>query len=559
MGRLKKNKRKHNFTIGLVLCLFFICNVSCGKEDIGKTVSDNASDMVTEEGLSAANSGDAEKDETVDEVAKNLICLRDGDTESLVGLSFGDEFDYDKYVIRAVSSEVRDYGLKGSEYNSIHFLFNGKGGGFSGLEQNQSRGDFLGIIVGEDEIERISDVLGACTTTKDEVSIWDFEKATLSVYTKGAKIRKIEYLAKDGIADVPEKSEEETDFGRDRRDTKGRAETVYHWSAWDFGDLGSEGSYALCDPRDVNYDENTVKEFIRDYLLAQGIRKDKPDKVTYNQNGEPLAECYVDQEKGQYCIILHIWGNWLVDVDKGTSRYLDMICCTTRTLAEEDIYGYMIYEENEAQNKIQERLYDKNKIKMADVTYEYVSGIPFPFVLESWNLNEFHPKLLIRNQKTWFFKDAATFDEDGKFIAYKGGIDEGEYLSHPCRAIYDKDGRLRAVQEELLEEDIERGWGSWDETIDYSGQIEWQYRGDGTISNVEYIRSSYTYGTGDASGTIEYDSRGRMLYNDYYITHGSDSDIYLYEEDSDMPWCVLHWCGYIRGFENIYLFLPKEK
>lgn len=552
-----KCKKIHNFTVILALCLFSVCNTSCGKEDIVEILSDSASDTTMEENLSIVNLYDAEKDEieegeTTDELTKNLNCLRDGDTESLVGMSFGDEFDYDKYVIRGWSGGgYLIYGLKGSDYDSMCFLFNGKGNGFSGL--TQFSGVFLGIDIDKDRVEKISDVLGPYKLENDR-AIWDFETTTLSATLEDEMIRFIQYSAKGDIADVPEKPEEKTDFGRDRRETKGRVETVYNWSACG---SESEGSYAVCDPRDVEYDENTVSEFIRDYLLAQGIHKEKPDRVTYNQNGEPLVECYVDQDKGEYCIILHVWGHWLVDFDTGTRRYLDALYCTTHRLGEEDIYGYMIYEEDAEQNRVRERLYDRNRKEMAEVTYEYVPGTPFPFVLESWNLNEFHPKLLIRNQKTWFFKDVAVFDEEGKFIAYEGGIDEGDYLPYSCRTVYDEDGRLKAVQEELQEEDIERNWGWWDESIDYSGKIEWLYRDDGTISHVEYGRSSYGHGTFDSSGDIEYDSRGRMLCNDYYITHGSDSDIYLYEEDSDMPWCMIRWCCYAPGFEEVYLFLPE--
>lgn len=503
-----------------------------------------------------------------DEVAKNLLCLRDGDTKSLVGVSFGDAFDYDTYVDMGSWKEGRIYHLKDEEQEGPYFLFNGKGSGFSGLVQfgGSAGGDFLGIRLGEDSLDKIVDVLGVNTALKGEMTysvmetwaIWDFETATLSFRMKDGIIQAVEYVAKGDIADAPELSEEETDFGRDRRETRGRAETVYNWSAY-----GStlEGSYAVCDPRDVDYDENTADEFIREYLLSQGIHKEKPDKVTYDQNGDVLAECYVDEEKGEYCIILHVWGDWLVDFDSGTRRYLDALYCTTHTLSDRDICGYTIYEEDTEQGRVWERLYDNNRKKMTEVVYEYVSDIPFPFVLESWNLEETYPELLIRNQKTWFMKEAAKFDEEGRFIAYKEGVYhvyQGEYLCEPCRTVYDGQGRLKAIQEELQEEDREEDWGWWDDSIDYSGQIEIQYRDDGTVSNMEYIRPSYRYGTSDSSGSIVFDERGRMLNNEYYITHGSDNTIYLYEEDSDMPWCVIQWCCFAPGFENIYLFLSHE-
>lgn len=75
---------------------------------------------------------------------------------------------------------------------------------------------------------------------------------------------------------------------------------------------------------------------------------------------------------------------------------------------------------------------------------------------------------------------------------------------------------------------------------------------------MEYIRSPNRYGTFDSRGDIEYDEKGRMLSNEYYVTHGEHMDIYLYEEDSDMPWGVIRWCCSAPGFEDIYLFLPQE-
>lgn len=589
-----KNRGYHRLITALVFCLLTGVTAGCergstAEEQVFESMeSDLAADTATAkaetaedtaesceedsrrlvEDLLVEESTSSEYDMPVqadDEETRNLLSLRDGDTQSLVGVSFGDVFDYDNYVDKGSWDGARMYHLKDGEAGGLYFLFNGKGNGFSGLIQFAG-GDFLGISVGEDSVEKIADVLGSPTALKSEKTysgrenwaIWEFETATLSVRVKDGIIQTVEYLAKGDIADAPELPEEQTDLGRDRRETLGRVETIYNWSA--YGST-SEGSYAVCDPRDVDYDENTADEFIREYLLSHGIHKEEPDRISYDQNGDVLAECYVDEEKGEYCIILHIWGNWLVDFDAGTRRYLDALYCTAHTLDEEDIYGYMIYEEDASQGRRRERLYDNNRKKMAEVIYEYIPVMPFPLVLESWNLDAFHPRLLIRNQKTWFMKETAKFDEEGKFIAYNEGIYhvyQGEYLCEPCRTVYDEEGRLMAIREELLEEDLEEGWRSWEEGIDYSGQIEIKYRDDGTVSEVEYLRPYYRYGTFDSSGYIEYDEKGRMLSNEYYITHGSDIDIYLYEEDSDMPWGVIRWCCFAPGFEDIYLFLPQE-
>lgn len=536
-----------------LVCLLAVSVVACGEEH-------------TEDGRRA--------DEVSDEVVRNLICLRDGDTEALIGISFGEELDYDKYVIRASFEEGRAYVLKDSEYDGRYFLFNGKGNGFSGLLQYgdaflQRHYDFFGIAVGEDRVEILSDVLGAYTVENKKTcsgtecwAVWDFETAVLRVNIEDGIIQCIQYFANGEVADAPEKSKAETDFGKDSADTEGCVEAIYNWSAYG---SRSEGTYAILYPglgigdvEPVNYDEAEKEEFLRSYLQSQNIYKEEPDGTLYDRDGNLFVEYYVDREKGQYCFILHVWAYYNVASDEGDSKYQDALYCTSYTLDEEGIFGHIIYEEDSVQNRAYERLYDGNGKKMAEVSYEYVPGMLFPFVSEEWNLySGFHPGLLIRNQKTWFYKDSARFDREGKFVSYDGGTDRGEYLPYPCRTVYDEEGRLRAIQEELLPEDIEEDWGWWDESIDYSGQIEFIYGDNGMVSDVEYIRSSNMHGTTDSSGDIEYDERGRMISNDYYITHGGDDNIYLYEGDSDMPWCVIRWCCFMPGFEDIFLFVAQ--
>ncbi|MDE7224766.1 MAG: hypothetical protein K2O34_13430, partial [Acetatifactor sp.] len=508
-------------------------------------------------------------DEVPDEVERNLICLRDGDTESLIGISFGEEFDYDKYVIRGSTDEGWAYALKDSGYDSMYYLFDGEGNGFSGLIQYgdyfQGSSDFFGISVGEDRVERLSDVLGAYTIENKRSSsgtytqaIWDFETVTLRALIEDGIIQNIWYLAKGGVANAPEKPEEETDFGGDRRDTEGCVEAVYNWSAYG---PRSEGTYAILypglqigdDEKPVYYDKAEKEDFLRSYLEDQGIYKEEPDGTLYDRDGNPSVEYYVDREKEQYCFILHMWAYY-------GDEYEDALYCTAWTLDDEGLFGHLIHEEDAAQGGVYERLYDRNGKKMAEVSYEYVQGMPFPFVSEEWNLyTGFHPGLLIRNQKTWFYKDYARFDQEGRFVSYEGDTNRGEYLPYSCRTVYDGDGRLKAIQEELLPEDIEEDWGWWDGSIDYSGQIEFIYDDDGRISDVEYMRSYTTHGTTDSNGRIKYDERGRMVRNSFYITHGGDTNIYLYEGDSDMPWCMIRWCSFAPGFEDVFLFVPQEQ
>lgn len=170
-----------------VVSLLAVSVVSCEKQDVGddtdrggeqnfdaESFSDTSgTESMGAESLSGAgnlpDTGEeaGKVDEVPDEVERNLICLRDGDTESLIGISFGEEFDYDKYIIRGSTDTGWAYALKDSGYDSMYYLFDGKGNGFSGLIQYgsyfQENSDFFGISVGEDRVERLSDVLGAYT------------------------------------------------------------------------------------------------------------------------------------------------------------------------------------------------------------------------------------------------------------------------------------------------------------------------------------------------------------------------------------------------------------
>lgn len=501
-----------------------------------------------------------------DEVTRNLLYLQNGDTESLVGLSFGDVLDYNGYEICGWSNEELQYRREDCAYGDVGLVFSRKGNGFSGLKQYWS-GNFCGIILNEDTVDTFTNILGEPDTWEEKSSgsetahwaVWNFEKAVLSVRIKEEKVCAVEYLANGNIADAKETPETKTDFWIDRRAGSGSAEAVYHWSAYG---RDSDNGYAMYHPYDDDYDMHKVDAFIQNYLQAQGIDKETPDGTSYTQNDDLFVEYYVDREKGQYCFIVHLWGEYWLDYDNGISQYQDAVYCTTYTLQDDDKAGYVLREQDLVQNTNRERLYDRWGKRMAEVSYEYISQMPFPLITESWNFTAgFSSIPLIRNQKTWFYKEQAQFDADGRFISYIDKDDTeytGEYFPYSCRTVYDTNGRLKAIQEELQEEDKEKEWGWWDDSIDYSGQTVFDYYEDGALKSAEYIRSSYTHGTTDSSGNIIYDKKGRMIYNEYYVTHGGHASIYLYEEDSDMPWCVLRWCSYAPGFENAYLFLPVD-
>lgn len=82
---------------------------------------------------------------------------------------------------------------------------------------------------------------------------------------------------------------------------------------------------------------------------------------------------------------------------------------------------------------------------------------------------------------------------------------------------------------------------------------------NGVISEADYSRSADMHGTWDCQGQIYYDKSGRMTDNSYYVTHGGQDHIFLYNGDSKMPWACIYWDSFYNGFEQIYLFMPNEK
>lgn len=328
-------------------------------------------------------------------------------------------------------------------------------------------------------------------------------------------------------------------------------ETIYKWS-----ENGSEvtDTYAYYDRWVENYDKTKIGEFIDNYLLAQGIEKETPDGVSYDPDGKLNVEYYVDEQKKQYCFIVHFWTP-IGDSVNGIREWEESVWGTTHTLSEEDLLGKLVNEVDTQQEVIREQLYDNTGKELADVSYEYVTGFPFPLITEfdsqdeNWNLFDVS---LARNQKAWFFKENIQFDEAGNVVAYIGDgnrYDWKEYFKYSVTCEYDSNGKLTALSEEIPESMRDR------DDVDYTGYWNFNCDENGNVKTVDYQRSYYTYGSGDCHGTIEYDTRGRMIYNGYYVTHGYHENYFLYEEDADKPWACLQWCGYSPGFDAVYLFL----
>ncbi len=533
----------------ILICICVGCRVQ-DAEDRKDTATHTATgqETKTEQDEVDVADTDQEMEPAVDPALQDpknakLLCLQSGDTETLLGISFGDRTDYTRF-------EWCGSGEHGPIYCEIdaqagvrpYFFFQGKGHGFSGFLVTNTELGFLGLDQRTDKLERLTDLFGEPDEfdvyEKDDsigTATWNFEKASLHVVTRSEYVSSVEYLAVDGVADGVEIPWEQSDFAIDCHDAYDHIENIYQWEATCGSDANeTEAAYH---PYDDDYDADYVGTFIEEYLKRQGIQKTEPDGTVFNRRGEPLVEYYIEESENKYCFVVHLWGDYWIDYDAGISEHQDAVYCTTHVLEDADQVGTFLYHMDEENEITRERLYDTEGMRKSDISYKNMPGVPLCLITNYWYIETGYDagwNVLCRNQKFWFDEEQAAL-EDG-------------YFTYPCTFSYDENGRLKMIEEELLEEDKEEG-------RENSGQAEFQYDGNGILAESTYSRSSWTQGTTDCSGTIEYDEKGRMIRNDYYITHGGHTDIFLYKDGADLPWARLNWCSFAPGFTSVYLFL----
>ncbi|MDE6738101.1 MAG: hypothetical protein K2K07_03285 [Lachnospiraceae bacterium] len=501
-----------------------------------------------------------------------LLCLESGDMETLLGISFGDRIDYTRFECSGSGRFGPLYCEIGAQEGSCaYFFFHGKGHGFGGFEVTNMNLGFLELDQREDTLERLIDLFG----DPDKIDVdekhdsivtatWIYETASLNVGTRNGYISSVEYLAADGVADGEEIPWEQTELGKDSQGNYDYLENIYQWEATcGFDANDTEDSY---NPYDDDYDVDYVGTFVEEYLEKQGIRKTEPDGTVYNRRGEPVVEYYIEETENKYCFVVHWWGDYWIDYEAGTSEYMDAVYCTAHALKESDQTGTILYNIDEENGITRERLYDTEGMRKADVSYDNMTGAPVSLITDYWYIDTGYDAgrdVLCRSQKFWFDEEQVEFDESGRFVRYHGICEADEngdgnlsqggmtvydrYFDHPCTCSYDEKGRLKIIEEDLLpeEEEYER---------ENSGQVEFQYDENDILAESEYRLSPWSHGFNDSSGTIEYDEKGRMIRNAYYVSHGGHTDIFLYKEDSNLPWACLNLCSQGRGFTNVYLF-----
>ncbi len=493
---------------------------------------------------------------------EKLMCLPDADMETLFGLSFGDRIDYARFEVCGIWGRGPVFReINGKDY--IYFYFHGENHGFSGFGVSHEELGFLGLDWPEEKLDRLIGLYGEPDELENDASTgtarWNFDRASLEVDISNGYISGVEYLAAEGAADGEEIPWDQTDLAKDFQGNYDYAENIYRWEATHGSYAGeTEASYH---PYDDDYDADRVDEFIMEYWEKEGIRKTEPDGTVYNRRGEPLVEYYIDEAAGQYCFVVHLWGGYWTDYEAGLSEYQDAVYCTTHVVTDSDRIGTLLYNIDEARKVARERLYDTEGMRKADISYADEMGDPITMIEDFWYLETGYDAdldVLCRGRKFWFDEGQSEFDESGRFIRYHGldasdsgttheGLDRAGYYTYPCTCFYNGQGRLEKIEEDLLSDDEER-------EMQNSGQVEFQYDVNGIVKEAVYQRSSWTQGTTDSIGEIEYDEKGRMIYNRYYITHGRHTEIFVYEEGANRPWACFRWCSFAPGFVDVYLF-----
>lgn len=475
--------------------------------------------------------------------------LENGDTEFLVGIAFGEKFDYGVYSLSGKNAAYK----KGSWHSDeLLYFFDGEGHRFSGfsysytdwsepfLEMEAHDPVFLLLeAFGEPDTYEVWET-GSGGEKKGLQAEWYFEKAVLKVYEYDAEIKEIEYRALGDAADG-DGTKTKSDF--EKRMALGseyeRAEAVYSW------DMDTSGT--------LEYKQDCGEESARQILQEQGFDVSAPESSFCDEEEGIYGACYADGQKERYCFV--IYGDGFIDY-------------TVKELKEAGEPEHLIYRCDETGAVVQETQYDAWGIRMAEASYKYYDGVPFPFLTGDWNTGYYGGGTmtyhLCRDQKTWFLDQDVWVNDKGrvKTVSETDFSDRKikDYFWYFDTFKYRADGKLRVIQEEIP---FQYASGEEEIRLDilerpYFGEMKFQYDRSGTLKKIDYYHTDWDYGTWDQSGYIDFDRQGRMVHNHYYVTHGYHSKFYFYYGEEKRPRAVASWCwGY--GFEEISVYQPLDE
>lgn len=468
-----------------------------------------------------------------------VTAMKSGDTESLVGVPFGEEFDYDLY------ERERDECLRKEPIYDryLRYLFDGEGHRFSGFSISSSGESFLGLNLEKCPASVFVKAFGEPDTCEKTdfprggsmlKAGWYFEKAVLTVEDYGGYVGKIEYNALGNAADGDE-TEKKSDFEQ-RMEEKAENEQVETICEFWFEEHEKDVFYPSEDDRSG---AGSAEEFVEKYLDEHGFGDQTPDSVIYDEEGSRFAESYRNDEMDQFAFVIYDGGK---------------VCCAVRKLPGTEQPGHIVYRCDENGNTVQETLYDEWGMRAADASYRYHDSVPFPFIAEGWNLRD-EGEHFCREHKMCFYEESVESVKRGRVKA-TGEAEEWNakrYFRYPCFFIYRSDGKLERIREEIPEDRFAEELLEYRES--YFGGVEFSYDG-GVLKKVEYHHSSEVYGTGDMGGTVDFDEQGRMVHNYYYVTSGCHDEFYFYHGDERKPWAVLDWC---HDIWSVDVYRPVEE
>lgn len=308
----------------------------------------------------------------------------------------------------------------------------------------------------------------------------------------------------------------------------------------------------------VDTDTSRNESIIESYLIDRGMYEDYPDGDIY-YNEQVLGEYYINEDLGKISFILHIW-NFHSESPKRVA-----ISCLTVNINDFNDEGYFVYQYDGNQDIVQEDLYSVDNNLLASVIYEHIADFPFSIIVEhNENVDDDRrmEASLNRNQKLWLYKDYIETDNTGNITGYNGDpfyrTDCDDYL------VFNYNDNDEVVQINGLLTDNE----SLSENHTFS--MDFNYGENHLLNSITYSRSTRVYGTSDSIGDVLYDDEGRMVYNDFYVTHGSMYCFYFYKSNEIRPWAIITldsmpyngWeedgIVYMYGnYINTYLFLKK--
>lgn len=98
----------------------------------------------------------------------------------------------------------------------------------------------------------------------------------------------------------------------------------------------------------------------------------------------------------------------------------------------------------------------------------------------------------------------------------------------------------KEIVEHLQEEEEEVWEGFALDKYLTKGTVEYTYDENGILRTYDYHHDSSQFGTYSFSRNGWYDEQGRLIYEDVYVTHGSEDYYYIYEGDKEIPsYCLM--------------------